>query len=995
MPPSAARGMLGWMGPRPERDAARSGAAGRPSPAAPLALFLLLALVIPAAGALSYGASAADLRRQRERELSTIAALKVDELERWRGERLVDADGIAADPTLLGAIVGGRRGTEAGRSDVETWFESLRGIGEYAAIAVVTVDGKVLFSAGDVSLDMSSDVGRSLVRRAVDERRAVLSDIHRHRPGDALHLNVASPVLAGAVGAREAVVLRIDASRWLFGMVQSWPTPSPSAETLLVRAEDDRAVLANEPRHPVAGGRPLSVPLARSDDAMVRAVLGERGVFEGLDYRGARVLAAFEPVPETPWTLVAKMDADEALEPLSKLRSWVVAGVLALLVASGALAALWWRAQSARFERTRLRVEAERLALSGRLERLTKFARDMVFLADGAQRLLEVNDRALALLGYGRDELLGTSIRELRDPATLHDYDARTDEQVERGAAVFETRYRRKDGTTFPVEVSAHTETVDGRRYFHGIVRDITERKRAEEALRASEAKFRAAFEFASLGILLVDADGRVVETNRAIRRMLGRGEDELRAVAFEDVHAAADRSSAGAILRQMREGTVGAVELPRRLLRKDGSLAEVVLRASALRDDAGAFRFALAVVEDVTEKKRLEAQLMLADRMASVGTLAAGVAHEINNPLAFILANLEFALTELRVAAADPEVLRALGEARDGGLRVREIVRDLKAFSRADAEAHETLDLRRVLQSALGLAQNEIRHRARLEVDVGEIPHVTGSEHRLAQVFLNLLINAAQAIPEGRAAENVVRAVTATARDGRALVEISDSGSGIPAEVLPRIFDPFFTTKPVGVGTGLGLSICHGIVSGLGGEILVESAPGKGSSFRVFLPPAAASAQPHAVAHGLAAAAGSAALRGKILVVDDEALVARAVGRILSSQHEVVTRTSARAALADVAGAGGGFDLVLCDLMMPDMNGMEFHARLREIAPALAERTLFLTGGAFTASAREFLARVPNPRIEKPFEPDALRALVARVLAQRPVASAGVPAEA
>ncbi len=980
----------------PERDAARSGATGRPSPAAPLALFLLLAFVIPAAGALSYGASAADLRRQKERELSTIAALKVDELERWRDERLADADGIAADPTLLGAIVGGHRATEAGRRDVETWFESLRAVGEYAAIAVMTVDGEVLFSAGDVTFDASSDLVRSRVRRAVDERRAVMSDVHRSGPDDPLHLTVASPVLAGAVGAREAVVLRIDPSRWLFRMVQSWPTPSPSAETLLVRVEDDHAVLANEPRHPVDDGHPLSVPLARSDDPMVRGALGDRGVFEGLDYRGAHVLAAFEPVPQTPWTLVTKVDADEALAPLQKLRSWVIAGVLALLVASASLAALWWRAQSAGFERTRLRVEAERLSLARRLEQLTKFARDMVFLADGSQRIVEVNDRALALLGYTRDELLGKAIRELRDPATLHDYDARTSEQVETGAAVFETRYRRKDGSTFPVEVSAHTETLEGRRYFHGIARDITERKRAEEALRASEAKFRAAFEFASLGILLVDADGRLVETNRAIRRMLGRGEDELRALAFQEVHPPPDRSSAAAILRQMREGTVGAVELPRRLLRKDGTLAEVVLRASALRDDAGAFRFALAVVEDVTEKKRLEAQLMLADRMASVGTLAAGVAHEINNPLAFILANLEFAVAELRAAAVDPEVVRALAEARDGGLRVREIVRDLKAFSRADTEeGHETLDLRRVLQSALGLAQNEIRHRARLEVEVGDIPHVTGSEHRLGQVFLNLLINAAQAVPDGRAAENLVRAVTATAPDGRALVEISDSGSGIAADVLPHIFDPFFTTKPVGVGTGLGLSICHGIVSGLGGEILVESAPGKGSTFRVFLPAAPAVERRAEEAVGPPAADAATAVRGRILVVDDEALVGRAVSRILSPQHDVVTRTSARAALDDVAGGGGGFDLVLCDLMMPDMNGMELHSRLREIAPALADRTVFLTGGAFTASAREFLARLPNARIEKPFEPDALRALVARVLAQHPARSAGVPAPA
>jgi PAS domain S-box-containing protein len=502
-------------------------------------------------------------------------------------------------------------------------------------------------------------------------------------------------------------------------------------------------------------------------------------------------------------------------------------------------------------------------------------------------------------------------------------------------------------------------------------------RDRAHEALRASEAKFRAAFEFATLGIVLVDPDGALVETNRAARRILGRGEEEVRGLRFAEVHLPGDRAAAEAILRQMREGAVSAVELPRRLLRKDGTRADVTVRASALRDDAGAFRFALAVIEDVTERKRLEAQLVLADRMASVGTLAAGVAHEINNPLAFILANLEFALDELRRGGADPEVSRALAEARDGGLRVREIVRDLKAFSRADPEGRDTLDVHQVLRSAIGLAQNEIRHRARLEVDVGEVPPVVASEHRLAQVFLNLLINAAQAIPEGRASDNVIRAVTGTAPDGRAMIEIADSGCGIAPELLPRIFDPFFTTKPVGVGTGLGLSICHGIVSRMGGEIQVESVPGRGSTFRVLLLPAR---RPPPSPPRPRAPAGPGR-RGRVLVVDDEALVGRAVDRILAPHHEVVTRTSARAALDDVAGAQA-FDVVLCDLMMPEMTGMELHARLREVAPALAERTVFLTGGAFTPGARDFLASVPNAHLEKPFEPEALRALVDRVLA-------------
>jgi CheY-like chemotaxis protein len=216
--------------------------------------------------------------------------------------------------------------------------------------------------------------------------------------------------------------------------------------------------------------------------------------------------------------------------------------------------------------------------------------------------------------------------------------------------------------------------------------------------------------------------------------------------------------------------------------------------------------------------------------------------------------------------------------------------------------------------------------------------------------------------------------------------VVISDTGSGIPSDVLPRIFDPFFTTKPVGVGTGLGLSICHGIVTSLGGEIRVESSPGRGARFTVLLPAAPQDVRPEATG---VAPAPAPARRGRLLVVDDEALVGRAVSRILSPQHEVVTRTSARAALDELAGSAP-FDLLLCDLMMPEMTGMELHARLREISPALAERTIFLTGGAFTPMAREFLARVRNARIEKPFEPDQLRAVVARVLAEQPLRDAG-----
>jgi PAS domain S-box-containing protein len=531
-------------------------------------------------------------------------------------------------------------------------------------------------------------------------------------------------------------------------------------------------------------------------------------------------------------------------------------------------------------------------------------------------------------------------------------------------------------------------------RYHHGVRRDRSERQEADEAARESEARFRAAFEFASLGIALVAPDGALADTNQALRRILGRTGEEVRGLTFEAMHDPADQPAALEMLRQLREGGVASAELPRRLRRKDGSVAQVLLRARALREEGGRglLRFILVVVEDVTEKKRLEAQLLLADRMASVGTLAAGVAHEINNPLSFILPNLDFAIGSLVQSGVHGEILHALSEARDGSLRVREIVHDLNAFARAESSGVEVLDLRSVLQSAIGLAQNEIRHRARIEVDVGEVPPVAGTERRLVQVLVNLLLNAAQAIPEDRPQGNVVRVSVGTAPDGRACVEISDTGAGIDPEIRARIFDPFFTTKPVGVGTGLGLSVCHGIVTALGGEIQVESEPGKGSTFRVLLPPAPPRAgkgarAPRRPRPGAAAAEATppavSARRGTILVVDDDVLVGRAIGRMLSPWHDVVTRSSAREALDELGRAPQGYDLLLCDLMMPEMTGMELHGRLRDLHPALAERTIFITGGAFTPSARDFLARVSNPRLEKPFDADGLRALVAEVLAK------------
>jgi CheY-like chemotaxis protein/two-component sensor histidine kinase len=303
---------------------------------------------------------------------------------------------------------------------------------------------------------------------------------------------------------------------------------------------------------------------------------------------------------------------------------------------------------------------------------------------------------------------------------------------------------------------------------------------------------------------------------------------------------------------------------------------------------------------------------------------------------------------------------------------RISRIVRDLKTFSRADEERRSALDVRDVLEVSLRMVSNELRHRTMLVRSLAPVPQVDANEARLGQVFLNLLVNALQALPDRAPEENLVRVATYAAPSGEVLIEVSDNGAGMAPDVRRRIFDPFFTTKPVGQGTGLGLSVCQGVVQALGGVIEVDSEPGQGSVFRVRLP---ALKEPRSVAPRSPPPTPLTESLS-VLVVDDEPLIGQVVRRLLQPEHLVVLETDAPSALARL-DAGERFDVILCDLMMPGMTGMDFHERLREKHPALLDAVIFMTGGAFTASAREFLERVPNPHLSKPFDVAALRKLL------------------
>jgi signal transduction histidine kinase len=385
-------------------------------------------------------------------------------------------------------------------------------------------------------------------------------------------------------------------------------------------------------------------------------------------------------------------------------------------------------------------------------------------------------------------------------------------------------------------------------------------------------------------------------------------------------------------------------------------------------------------------ERRKIQEQLLISERMASMGTLAAGVAHEINNPLSVVVGNLHVIRQDLEALIGDLDgatagavagmtsgLRESVRDAEEAAERVRAIVGDLRVFSRPDEDLRSSVDVHKVLESSLRMARNELRRRAKIVLDFGAVSNVDGNEGRLGQVFLNLLVNAAHAIPEGRTEQNDIT-VRTTAENGMIVVEVSDTGSGIAPEVLPRIFDAFFTTKPIGIGTGLGLAICHRILTALNGRIEVKSQVGVGTTFRVFLVPARPK-QTREVPVLQRAEPQPIGPRGSVLVVEDEPALCRVLERLLAP-HRVTTVMRAREALARIR-AGERFSIVLCDLMMPEMTGMEFYDELVRDESAVVNRVVFMSGGVLTSHARDFLERVPNVRLEKPLDTARLHRLV------------------
>lgn len=659
---------------------------------------------------------------------------------------------------------------------------------------------------------------------------------------------------------------------------------------------------------------------------------------------------------------------------------------------------------------------------------LLTYTQDVIFVLTGGGAIQYQSPSTERVLGHPNQSLLGQSCFRYIHPedrqGLLQQFTSLQNQPDKHESCSF--RFWHQSGCWRCMEGSLHNQL--HHKAIGGIVvsiHDVTEARETEEQLRNSEGKNRALLEAIPDLMFCIDAKGMVTAFKESLtgwsptpetpphqrKRHIVHAPHEL--IAFIQGHAKKVFKTHQARMLECRLDMKDRhIDYEIRIV--EGSNGEV-----------------LAIVRDITERNRLHYELLQANRMAELGTLAASVGHEINNPLTYIMGHLEEVQEQLsqyqdsfsqNIATHWQELLR---EALEGSNRIAAIVRDLKTYTRQETDQSDHVNLHKTLDQALQMAANQVLQNAQLHRDYKPIPYVYAVRSRLEQVFLNLIVNAAQAMSSVSGTPSLLNIQTRyDNKRHQVQVSVTDNGAGIPPTKLPLIFEPFFTTKPVGSGTGLGLFVCRNIIESFGGQLSVQSLEGHGSTFTVSLPAAGTElhdhqpmvlrkkeSKPHetqAIPILSHAAAVSRSLdsvkepvtsplfqtqqdpqqpivesspepaQASILIIDDEPRVAQSLRRILRG-HNISIANAGRHGLEQCLHHN--YEIVFCDVLMPDLTGQEVYETALLQRPEYKERFVFMTGGAFTEQTRQFCESVDRPLLEKPFNRKAIRQLVEETL--------------
>ena len=585
-----------------------------PTPWPVLALFLVITICSIIAGIFYYNYQKKNLLTEKQQELSAISYLKIRQITQWRLERINDGKFLGENILLVREFSEFLKNPTSLtlRKNIIQSLKSLTENFDYKNALLIEKSGNVRLAYPEEDTLIGDNL-KQLLPGIIKHRENVLTDLHKVNRISFVHLDLVVPLIDHTMNdtlVLGLLALRVDPRQVLYPLIESWPTPSKSAETLLLRREGDEIVYLNELRHLKNSELILKKPVSSMKLPAALAVQGITGTIDGVDYRNVPVVAAMNKIPATQWYMVAKMDREEILSALTNQMKMIVIMLILVILTSGSILALIIRNQRVIFYREKYEGELDRLALVKHFDYILKFANDIILLIDNDLTIVEANDRALDFYQYTRDEFIGMKVERIRAPETLLQLQIALKNLNDNESATFETIHMRKDNSTFPVEISSRVVMIEGSKYYQTIGRDITERKRIENTLMESEDRFRKIFEESPFSMLMTGKDFGIIRANISFCKLIGYQEEELKSFTFRNFTHPEYIDNDEISLLRLIAGELPVYHTEKRYIRKDGSVIWGSTTVSIIRNKNEDVQFFLVMIEDITLRKKASAEL-------------------------------------------------------------------------------------------------------------------------------------------------------------------------------------------------------------------------------------------------------------------------------------------------------------------------------------------------------------------------------------------------
>ena len=821
-------------------------------PATPWLLIVLFTIISASSillGFLYYKSQKTRLLKDKNLELSAIADLKVSQIAQWRNERLSDAVLIGENAPFVKLLYEflHNKNEKNLRPEIIASLKSVTRSSEYKNVLLIDSLGIVrgYYPNQDT---MMGDHLKVMFPDYLKLESGILTDFHRTSNINYIHLDLVIPLIktwqkdSSVFGL---LAIRVDPKEILYPLVQVWPVPGKTTESFLIRQEGDEILYLSELRFKKNSELELRKSLSEEKLPEAMAVRGIESTLDGIDYRGASVLAAMRKVPGSPWYMVAKVSHSEVFTALNNQMTMIVIIIILFILTIGlVLGTIEWN-ENARFYREKYETELDHLALRKHFDYILKYANDIILLTDRNMLIIEANDRAFEAYQRDRNELIGMSLTKIRAPSVVRDLENESRILDEKGYSTYETVHVRKDGTLMPVEISARKVEIEGVKYFQSICRDITERKSAEETLRESEERFRKIFEESPISIAMTGKDLAIIRANSAFCKMLGYREEELksntiRSFTHPDYIAGDDIS----LLRLVAE-EIPVYHTENRYIRKDKSVIWGSATISIIRNNNDEVQYFLVMIEDITLRKIAESELIAAKEKAEESdrlktAFLHNVSHEIRTPMNAIIG---FSALLNEPDTTEEERHQFIDIIFQSGSQLLSIINDIVDIANIES-GQVKLNIREVnLNSSLRTLGEQFSYKEKsdlisINLETGlpdDKSFIVTDGVKLIQILSNLINNATKFTREGRIDFGY------KLKNNTLEFFVKDTGIGIPQEHHEKIFERFFQvdnliSRKFG-GTGLGLSICKAYVELLGGKIWVISNPGEGTDFRFTIP--------------------------------------------------------------------------------------------------------------------------------------------------------------